>query len=305
MNTTFITRAYGAAKLALKAHAPTLMVAGGVVTMGAAAVVGAKQTLKMEEVLAKHVPDLEKIKQARSLNVPSYGDDAAFKDTVALYTRVGLDLTKLYAVPAVMFAGGAGLVFGGHRIMLKRNATLAVAFTSLKQAYDAYRSRVVQQFGSETDQAMAHGYVTKEVIDPETGEVATVRSRDWNNENDPYNRIFEEGASSQWVPDLGVNKMFVSQQQRMANILLSKQGFLYLNDVYEALGFPKNDIGQVTGWKVRELPDGSRDIPFVDFGLDKPHPDDWKYNKENAIYLDFNCQGLIVGGRVQKLLEKA
>jgi len=108
-----------------------------------------------------------------------------------------------------------------------------------------------------------------------------------------------------WEPDLGVNKMFVGQQQRFAQELLNRRGYLYLNEVYKALGFPESDIGQVVGWKVKKNPDGSKDFPVVDFGLDRPLPDDWKYSKEKAIFLDFNCQGLIVGGKIQKILELA
>ena len=306
MNVTFITRAYGAAKLALKANAPTIMVTTGVVSMGAAVVTAGKQTLKVEEVLAKHTPDLEKIQHGESLQLENYGPDVARADRIKVYTRAGFDLVKLYAVPAVLFVGGAGLVFGGHNMMVKRNATLALAFTGLKKSFDAYRGRVVEKLGHDADQAFMHGAVLKEVIDPKTGKVETIATRDWeDSEKDPYNRVFEQGASSQWVNDLGLNKLFVSTQQRYAQELLSRRGHLYLNEVYTALGFPESDIGQVVGWKVTKYPDGTKDIPVVDFGLDKPLPDDWKYNQEKAIYLDFNCQGLIVGGKVQKLLEKA
>ena len=61
---SYLTRAFGAVKLFSKAHAPTIMVCTGVASMTAGAVVGAKKTLQVEEVLAKHTPDLEKIKIA-------------------------------------------------------------------------------------------------------------------------------------------------------------------------------------------------------------------------------------------------
>lgn len=303
----FITRAYGATKLLLSANAPTIMVTAGVVAMGAGTVLACKKTLRVEEVLEKHVPDLEKIKKGRSLNLPSYDDNAAMSDTLALYGRVGFDLTKLYAVPTVIFGAGVALVFGGHRIMLQRNATLALAFTGVSKAFEAYRNRVVAEQGSEADQRFMHGYVVKTVVDDETGVTQGITTRDWDGvpNGDPYNRIFEQGATSQWQNDLTINKMFIHNQQRFANELLNRRGHLYLSEVYEALGFPESDISRIVGWKVKKNPDGSRDIPFVDFGLDKPHPDDWKYDRERAIYLDFNCQGLIVGGEVQKLLEKA
>lgn len=303
---SYLTRAIGAARLALKANAPTLMVAGGIVSMGAGTVIACKQTLKVEEVLAKHTPDLEKISKASDMNLHSYGVEVQRQDRVKVYTRAALDLGKVYAIPVVLWTGGATLVFGGHRMMMKRNATLALAFTGLKKTFDAYRARVVETFGSDADQAMYGGSLTKKIVDPDTGEEAYVNTRDWDaSGNDPYNRIFDQNSTTAWEPDLSINRMFISQQQKFAQQLLNRRNYLYLSEVYSALGFPESDISRVTGWKVRRLPDGSRDIPFVDFGLDKPHPDDWKFSKEKAVYLDFNCQGLIVGGKIQKILEQA
>lgn len=302
---SYLTQAYGAVKLFTSAHLPTIMVSAGVVSMGAGAVVGAKKTLQIEEVLSKHTPDLEKIQKGLYLELDSYTPEIATSDRIKVYTRAGFDLGKLYLVPGVLFVGGACLVFGGHRIMLQRNASLALAFTGLKKSFDFYRQNVRDQWGSEADQAMLRGYELKEVIE-EDGTIKTVALPTWDAEQvDPYNRVFDEASSTQWQDDLGTNKMFVAQQQRFAQILLGQQGYLYLSDVYKSLGFPETDISRVVGWKVERYPDGTKKIPVVDFGLDKPHPDDWKYSRQKGIYLDFNCQGLIIGGKVQKALEKA
>jgi hypothetical protein len=302
----YISTAVAASKLFLKANAPTIMVVGGVASMGVGTVLAAKQTLKVEEVLEKHVLDLEKIKVGESLELKSYDAEVAMSDRFRVYSRVGFDLGKIYAVPGVLWLGGAAMVFGGHRILLQRNATLAVAFTSVTRAFEAYRERVRQQFGVEADQGMMNGWKTTSWTDEVSGESKIGPTRDWDaKENDPYNRIFAQGESSAWRPDLGVNKMFIHQQREFAQQKLNMTGQLYLCDVYEALGFPESDVSRIVGWMDKRLPDGSRDIPFVDFGLDKPLPDDWKYNAEKAIYLDFNCQGLIVGGKVQKILERA
>lgn len=301
-----LTRLIGAAKLAAKAHAPTIMVVSGVVSMGASVVTASKQTLKVEETLAPHVESLEKIQSGLDLNLDNYSQFDANKDKGKVMTRVVFDMTKLYAVPGVLFVGGACLVFGGHRIMLKRNATLALAFTGLKKSFDAYRQRVRDEFGPMVDQGMLTGHKQIEIFDDETQACEIVNTRDWDADpTDPYNRVFAQGESSQWIEDLAVNKLFIAGQQRMAQILLGNRGYLYLSEVYEALGFPETDISRVVGWKAKRNPDGSMDIPIVDFGLDRPMPDDWKYTKEKAIYLDFNCQGLIIGGKVQKALEKA
>lgn len=301
----FITRAYGASKLLLKANAPTIMVVGGVVSMGAGAIVACKQTLVIEEVLEPHVEMLEKIKQGEELGIQGYQGDTAAKDRYKVYARVGRDVGKLYAVPGVLFFGGAALVFGGHRIMVKRNATLALAYTGLKKSFDAYRGRVREQWGSEADRAMMSGYSLKEIED-EQGNKTLVPVIDQDTARiDPYNRIFEQGATPEWRNDYGANIFHVSNQERMANFRLNRYGILYLNEVYESLGFPRTDVGQVVGWKVKTLPDGTKDIPMVSFGVDVVHPMDDELKKSKAIYLDFNCQGLIVGGQVQKALEKA
>lgn len=303
MNFDFAVRAFHAGKLALKANAPTLMVVGGVVSMGTGAVLGAKKTLHLEEIVEPHVTMLEQIEANKEL--PQYSERQIVQDKTVVITRLTVDVTKLYAVPAILFVGGSALVFGGHRMMLQRNATLAIGFTALQKAFDSYRQRVRQEFGDEVDQALQSGWIKKEVVD-EDGKVQTINTRDWDAiEEDPYNRIFGQGESDEWVDDLGMNKMFVHNQQRFANEKLSRRGYLYLCEVYEALGFAETPISRVVGWKVRYNPDGSRDIPFVDLGLDKRQPDDWTYSRENAIYLDINCQGLIVGGNIQKALEKA
>ena len=302
---SFITRAIGTVQLAAKAHAPTIMVVTGVVAMGAAVVTAGKQTLKVEEVLEKHTPQLENIVTGENLGLANYDKEDAFRDRMKVYGAASYDLGKVYFVPGVLFLGGAALIFGGHRVMLRRNATLALAFTAVSNAFDKYRENVRQSFGEDTDQAMMRGWVTKEIVDPETGKVETIQTADWTTTNDPYARVFEQGGASQWRPDRILNEQFCRLQQKFAQEKLIRTGTLYLSEVYEALGIPESDVSRVVGWKVGKLADGSKNIPFVDFGLDKPLPDDWKFAKDAAIYLDFNCQGLIVGGRVQAALEQA
>lgn len=301
-----ITRTYHALKLVTKANAPTLMVVSGVAAMGASVITASKQTLKAEEILAIHVPELEKIQKARSLDVKSYQDEQAMQDRFKVYSATAWDLTKLYAVPAVLFVGGATLVFGGHRIMLKRNAALSIAFTSLQKAYSKYRENVTREMGPDFDRAMTGGFKNKEILDEKTGKTETVSVYEWDSDmSDPYNRVFDQGSSSQWEPDLGINKGFVAIQQEYAQEKLNRQHILYLSDVYKALGFQETPMSRLVGWKVKINPDGSRDIPVVDFGLNKTTNQNFMYGPDYSIYLDFNCQGLIIGGLVQKIMEQA
>lgn len=303
------TRAYGAAKLALHANQPTMLCVGGVVVMAAAAVLACKKTVDLEQVIAPHVEQLELIKAAENTRPDmvgggKYGSENAQGDRIVTYRNITFATSKHYAVPALLFVGGAVMVFRGHHVLQQRNAALAVAFTTLKSSFDAYRARVVSDQGQEADQRYMNGHIHTAGND-QYGPYQ-VTTRDWEqSDKDPYNRVFSQKNSSQWQNDLGSNKHFVASQQRFAQQILNRQGYLYLADVYQALGFVETDISRVVGWKINYLADGTKDIPIVDFGIDKKLPDDWKYGLNREIYLDFNCQGLIVGGKVQKMLEAA
>jgi hypothetical protein len=295
-----IREALGALKLTLKENSPTILVIGGVVVMGTGTVIACNRTLKLKATIEPHVEVLEEI-----ADPTGRFENSAENKQIAI-SKASLDVAKLYFLPFVLFVSGSGMVFWGHNIMIKRNATLAVAFTTLKKTFDAYRARVIGASGHTADQYYMNGDRT--VSGEEIGADPTkdYSSRDWEaSGRDPYNRVFAQQTSDEWENDLGANKFFIGCKQKEAQRLLNRRGYLYLSEVYDSLGFEESDISRVVGWRVSTLPDGSRDIPVVDFGLDKPLPDDWKYNNKREVYLDFNCQGLIVGGKVQKMLESA
>lgn len=305
-----LSLAYGALKLNLHAKSPTLLVVGGVVVMGAAAVLACKQTTQLEGVIEPHVEQLEKIENARKTKPElkdggNYSDEVARSDRTITYSKAGRDVAKLYAVPAALFLGGAVMVFRGHHLLQQRNAALAVAFTALKKSFDRYRERVVKEQGHEADQhfmnsSTAHTFTTG------AGYPMQTATRDWDTSaKDPYNRVFSNETSSKWQNDLGTNKHYIQSIQRYAQQTLNHRGYIYLSEIYTSLGLPESDISRVVGWKIQMNENGDRTVPIVDFGLDKPLPDDWKYNQQRAVFLDFNCDGLIVGGKLQQILEQA
>lgn len=288
-----LSRGIAALKLGLDAKKPEMLLVTGIVAMGAAVVVACRQTLKLEEKIAPLEEDLHKLEDA--------GDK---KGADAVKSQMIVETAKVYAPPALLFIGGAMFVVKGHQIMQDRQLRLALAYTATKKAFDAYRARVIEDQGHASDQYYMNG--SKDVKVNNHGYPMTVQSRDWDeSKKDPYNRVFSQDTSRNWENDLGMNKHFIACQQRFAQQKLNRDEYYYLNDAYEALGMAKSDIGQVVGWKVEYLPDGTRNVPVVDFGIDKPLPDDWKYNQRREVYLDFNCQGLIVGGKIRKMLEEA
>ena len=62
-----------------------------------------------------------------------------------------------------------------------------------------------------------------------------------------YARIFDDSCPG-WCNDPECNLLYLKQQERWCNDMLQKKGYVFLNDVYDILGFPRTKIGQVVGW---------------------------------------------------------
>ena len=83
--------------------------------------------------------------------------------------------------------------------------------------------------------------------------------------------------------------------QNFLNEKLQTQGYLFLNDVYEMLGFDKVNYGQVVGWIFdQDHPIGDN---YVDFGIWDIHDQQKRRfvnGHERSIILDFNVDGPIL-----------
>lgn len=90
-----------------------------------------------------------------------------------------------------------------------------------------------------------------------------------------YARKFDE-LNSLWVPNDEMNFAFIRAVQMHMNHKLRANGFVMLNDVYEALGFERSSAGMIVGWLYEEG-------KTIDFGLEDFSPP----------WLDFNVDGII------------
>lgn len=107
----------------------------------------------------------------------------------------------------------------------------------------------------------------------------------------PYARIFNEDNVA-WSSDLEYNLAYLKGQQDFLNDKLRYNRFLFLNDVYETLGFSKTKIGAVVGWVYdEENPIGDN---FVDFGIFQFHNKNAVNCKSGYFILDFNVDGEIL-----------
>ena len=108
-----------------------------------------------------------------------------------------------------------------------------------------------------------------------------------------YARFFDDECVGRWQPDQMKNKVFLMQMQHYFNMKLQADGEVYLNDVYEALGFDRvPEYENRVGW--RHIPNNPNGDNYIDFGLfdlnGKGRTYEWS-DLHKRYLLDFNVDG--------------
>jgi hypothetical protein len=287
-----VTSKMGHQILVAQKHSPRILFGAGIVGVVATAVLASKATLKVEGVLDDHAKTLMTIKTVEHEN---YNDDDREKDTVVLYIQTAMKLTKLYAPAVTIGLLSIACLTGSHHIMSQRNAGLMAAYSALEKGFNKYRERVVADLGTDKDREYRYGTETREFVEEtDEGPVVTREERIADiGDRSVYARLFGKETSASWNPHAEYNIMFLRAQQNYLNDKLRARGHVLLNDVYDALGLDRTKEGTVVGW-VWGSKDGDN---YIDFGIfDKemqPQHFDFFTGRENAVWLDFNVDGLV------------
>lgn len=286
----------------LKKHSPEILVGAGVVGVVASGVLACKATTKINTILDESKETVEKIHECA--NKPEmaeqYTEQDAKKDLTITYIQTGLKLVKLYAPSIALGAASIGCILTSHKIMKTRNVALAAAYATIDRSFKEYRGRVVDRFGKELDRELKYNIKAKEVevteID-ENGEEKTVKKTievvDPTKLYSDYARVFECGNPG-WDKNPEYTLMHLRQMQNTANDMLQTKGHVFLNEVYDLLGFPRTKAGQMVGWVYNEKnPVGDN---FIDFGIYNIYNEkacDFVNGRERNVILDFNVDGVI------------
>lgn len=296
-----IPRKMSMGKLLLKKHSPEiLMVVGGTLVV-VSTVAACYQTLKAKDILEKADEDIKKINYGENVADGDDGFDAnvARKERMKVYSHLSIDMVKLYGPCVAGELLGLGMMFGGHKILQNRNATLAAAYSSLLTNYNTYRARVRERIGEDEEIAIASGSSRMDIVSESDGEKTRVKNamvaHDDGSGHSEYARIFDECCPN-WNPSPSRNLVYLRSQQNFANDKLRAEGFVFLNDIYRMLGFPPTPAGQIVGW-IWNPKDPNRDN-YIDFGIyDKIYTSqaarDFINAAEPSVWLDFNVDGVI------------
>ena len=302
------TAMIGKSGLKLKKYSPEILVVSGVVGVVASAVMACKSTLKVNAVVEDTKEKLDKIHEASEHGATAMGMDYTEedrkKDLVIVYTQTAVEFAKLYG-PAVILGGlSITAILASNNILRKRNVTLAAAYAALDRGFKDYRKRVVERFGESVDRELKYNIrkekIETETVDPETGKKKkTKETIEVVNEADltsPFSRFYDDGCVG-WTKDPQTNLIFLRAEQNFANDRLKARGYLFLNEVYERLGFPTTKLGQSFGWVYNPDDENHKGDNYVDFGIydiRRPKARDFVNGYERVILLDFNVDGNIV-----------
>lgn len=88
--------------------------------------------------------------------------------------------------------------------------------------------------------------------------------KDHHVEANEYARFFDSSCAC-WNKDPEFNLYFLRQQESYMNEKLRHTGYLFLNEVYDALSIPRTKAGQTMGW-LFDADDPTR-CDYVSFGI--------------------------------------
>lgn len=298
-----VTRTFGRMGLKLKKHSPEILIVAGVTGVVTSAVMACKATTKINTITENAKQQIDDIHEATARGEVAgteYTQEDGKKDLAIVYAQTGLEFLKLYGPSLALGAVSIGCIFASNRIIRKRNIALAAAYATVDQGFKEYRGRVIERFGKELDRELKYNIKAKEIeevsVDEKGNETIvkkTVETVD-PNAHSVYAKIYHEGNIG-WEKDPEMNRYFLQQTQNWANDRLRAKGHLFLNEVYDMLGFQRTKAGAQVGWIYDEKdPIGDNYVDFGIFDIHNPDKIAFVNGEERSILLDFNVDGVIL-----------
>jgi len=289
----------------LKRRSPEILVGVGIVSAVVSTVLACKATTKAGEVIQETKKAVDEIHKADENGVTKAGKEYTKEDCrndlVITYVNTGVKFAKLYWPAVAMGTASVVSILASHKIMRQRNAAIASAYAALDKNFKDYRGRVLDRFGEQIEKELRYNIKPQEIEETaanENGETEVVKSaanvvdEGWDpNKYSPYAKIFDE-LNPNWLKDAEQNKFRLLAVQSQMNDKLKAKGHLFLNEVYDALDFPRTAMGAVVGWVYdARNPIGDNFVDFGMFEVDREKAVDFVNGYERSIILDFNVMG--------------
>lgn len=270
-------------QLKAKKNAPRLKIyAGGAGTM-AAGIWACYETTKLPATLDEIKADIDAVKST----------DYTSKDLTLAYIKGAGKVGRLYSGPIAAEAASLGLIFSGEHDWCKREAQAAAACATYSTILKNYRKNVVEELGEEADRRFRYGLKEEEIVEKdENGK--NVKHKEVTADIDTHSdfaRFFDESCGN-WDKDSEYNIMFLNGVQSWATNKLRADGYLFLNDVYKALGMQPSYAGNYVGWIYDDKnPVGDNQVLFNIYDYKNEAKRNFVNGYTNVVLVDFNIDG--------------
>lgn len=281
--------ATGAGKV--RKQSPNILMVAGVGGIVGGVIMACKRTMTVNEITQPRLDEIKKLRERKEKDPESFAPKEYEQNIVAQHVALGIEVAKHYAVPALMIGLGIASIVGSNYILKNRLSAALVAYETIDKAFSEYRDRVREKLGEEEEYALRHDLDMK--IDKVDEVDRTVYQSRGGANLSGYAKWFDE-SSTKYHNDPTLNRAFLVGVQQYYNEMLNIKGYVFLNDVYDALGLPKTRAGQIVGWmsEARGGADG-----YIDFGL-YDHSNEANVMFVNGVekqaLLDFNVDGPIL-----------
>ena len=289
----------------LQRKSPEILVGLGIIGAVTSAVLACKATTKAGKIIEEANDTISTIHQASENGMTNagetYSDQDCKKDLAVAYVQIGVKFAKLYAPSVLLGAASITSILASHNIMKKRNVALAAAYAAVDKSFKDYRGRVLERFGEQVEKELRYNIKAQEIEETVTDgkgkekqvkKTADVAEAGWDpSKYSPYAKIFDE-SHPDWRKDAEQNRYYLQALQAQATDKLRAQGHLFLNEVYDMLGFKRTKAGSAVGW----IYDPKHPVgdDFVDFGMfevRRAKAVDFVNGYERSFILDFNVVG--------------
>lgn len=292
----------GKAEYTIKKNSPEILLGAGIVGFVGTIVLACRATCRADEVLEFHrrkikdINDAKEIADADPEGEMSYDIEIYRQDKAVRYLKTTGSLAKLYAPTIAVGTLSLACILTSRNIMQKRYLGVVAAYNGLSAAFEEYRKRVRDEYGDSLDKHFRYGTTYDELpVYDENGKKTKEKEQVEKTETgmvmqtDDSCRFFDS-SNPNWDKNPTFSMMWLRGQQNILNDILHTRGHVFLNEVYDALGFPHTPQGAVLGWI-----DGEGDN-CIDFGLYDPNKENVRRfvnGVDNVIMLEFNHDGVI------------
>lgn len=300
MDFSKISNTFAKCKFWANKHSPELLIGSGIILAAGSIVSACIATTKLNKVIE---PASKKLCDLHS--EPKTKDNQ--KKILVTYAKTAGKVLWIYTPAVLTFGLSMSCFLGSHNILKGRNVALAAAYTTLENGYKTYRDKVKEKLGEEVENKLYKeaGIIKKKATETDSPDLKSEDSVEKNAKNiNPYTALYTCGNRG-WERNACLNYDYLMTQQAYLNHKLQSQGFLFLSDVYDALGFDASILGaekvrasHILGW-IYDPTDQNRDN-YVSFGLTNKNNVAKSYiskqleDNEPNFWLEFNCDGDIL-----------